>query len=186
MVHITDLSRRSTDTFEQIPISRVIETYPQLIGYNTDFYDYVREQTHLCNLDLNLTYPQTGGNFPSIHIKYGQIKHRLGAGQQRRDLQSDPHDLKENVDLATRQWPPPPFNATLTGKVNKFFGCDVRDLVLTYAFNYSLPWTVLAPTFDYLAIPMTVNPLTVSDRHLHVCRILNWHTAPHPSSSLDE
>jgi carboxypeptidase D len=120
-----------------VPITRVIETYPQLIDYNTGFYDYVREQSHLCKLDLNLTYPQTGGKFPSIHIKYGAIGHRLGSGQQlavdqplplgadianrKRALDADATWMEKRVGL-------PPFNSTLTGKINKFFGCDVRDL----------------------------------------------------------
>jgi carboxypeptidase D len=134
----------------------VIETYPQLIGYSTGMYDYVREQAHLCKLDLNLTYPQTGGKFNSIHIKYGQIRHRLGSGQQlsvnqplplgadiarrKRALDEDPEWQEEHVDL-------PPFNTTRTGKINKFFGCDIRDLVLTYAFNYSMVRVTFALVF---------------------------------------
>ena len=29
-------------------------------------------RSHLCGLDLNLTYPQTGGNFPPINLVMGQ------------------------------------------------------------------------------------------------------------------
>jgi carboxypeptidase D len=50
--------------FENIPIVRVIETYPQLINYDTQMYDYLCDQNHVCNFDLNLTYPQTSGEAP--------------------------------------------------------------------------------------------------------------------------
>lgn len=64
----------------------VIETYPQLIGYDPEVFEYFREQyvfksvyhdhpwfikdllfirSHLCGYDYNLTYPQTGGPIPS-------------------------------------------------------------------------------------------------------------------------
>ena len=56
----------------------MIETFPQLIGYDKDVYKYFKEQyglslllvfpcspgffhrSHLCGYDLNLTYPQKG------------------------------------------------------------------------------------------------------------------------------
>lgn len=65
-----------------------LEAYPQLIGYDTEVFEYFRTQcvqrlisncdifnfnvlitrsrSHLCGYDLNLTYPQTGGHFPSL------------------------------------------------------------------------------------------------------------------------
>jgi carboxypeptidase D len=57
--------------FENAPIVQVLETYPQIIGYDPDVLDYFRDQAHLCKLDLNLTYPQQGGHLPSVHIKLG-------------------------------------------------------------------------------------------------------------------
>jgi carboxypeptidase D len=57
--------------FENAPIVQVLETYPQIIGYDPDVLDYFRDQAHLCKLDLNLSYPQQGGHLPSVHIKLG-------------------------------------------------------------------------------------------------------------------
>ncbi|EJD07265.1 alpha/beta-hydrolase [Fomitiporia mediterranea MF3/22] len=51
--------------YEELPMLSIIETYPQLIGYDSEVYEYFKEQTHLCGWDLNLTYPQTG-KFPPI------------------------------------------------------------------------------------------------------------------------
>ncbi|KAJ7675175.1 Alpha/Beta hydrolase protein [Mycena rosella] len=220
--------------FENIPILRVIETYPQLIDYNTDMYDYLREQTHICKFDLNLTYPQTE-KLPYTRIRKGQLPHRLPQ-PTRRDL-GDPEDFMrelherwlalpeaecrrspEERELRRREWVRetfgddadavvaasssassskssksakttksattsksakisktkttaapnstvgipglPPFNTTLTGKMNPFFGCDLRDTAMLYALNYTYPWKQLAYKFDFLDIPYTVNPIS--------------------------
>lgn len=34
----------SNDEFKTLPALSIIETYPQLIGYDTDVYDYFKEQ----------------------------------------------------------------------------------------------------------------------------------------------
>jgi hypothetical protein len=136
-----------------------------------------------------------------VHISYGQIGHRLGAGQQllpvdaplplgadiaKRKRQLEQEDPKW---MTKRQLEPPPFNSTLTGIINPFFGCDIRDLVLTYSFNFSMPWTVLAPAFDYLDVPLTINPIKVS--HLSqpwvgCCVLTCCVVAPASSAPLDE
>ncbi|KAL5537214.1 hypothetical protein ACEPAF_1037 [Sanghuangporus sanghuang] len=51
--------------YEELPMLSVIETYPQLIGYDPEVYEYFREQAHLCGYDFNLTYPQTS-KFPPV------------------------------------------------------------------------------------------------------------------------
>ncbi|PAV20228.1 alpha beta-hydrolase [Pyrrhoderma noxium] len=46
--------------YEELPMLSIIETYPQLISYDPEVYNYFKEQTHLCGYDINLTYPQNG------------------------------------------------------------------------------------------------------------------------------
>ena len=46
----------------------IIKTYPQLIGYDTQVFEYFKEQAHLCSMDINLTWPQTGGKIPQINL----------------------------------------------------------------------------------------------------------------------
>ncbi|KAJ7111801.1 Alpha/Beta hydrolase protein [Mycena epipterygia] len=215
-----------SNLFENIPIVRVIETYPQIIDYNTDMYDYLREQNHICKFDLNLTYPQTE-KLPYTRIRKGQLGHRLPQ-PTRRDL-GDPEGFMrelherwlalpeeerrrspEERELRRREWVRenmgvdedevaavssasssksksktsktskasatatstagipglPPFNTTLTGKMNPFFGCDLRDTALLYALNFTYPWNQLAYKFDYLDIPYTVNPIS-ENMHPH-------------------
>ena len=65
----------------------VIETYPQLIGYDQQVYEYFKEQyvifnirnaatdklfrSHLCGYDLNLSYPQNG-TFPTLNLPFNE------------------------------------------------------------------------------------------------------------------
>jgi carboxypeptidase D len=35
----------------------------------------------------------------------------------------------------------PPFNTTLTGKMNPFWGCELLDTVMVYALNLTYPWS---------------------------------------------
>ncbi|THV05581.1 alpha/beta-hydrolase [Dendrothele bispora CBS 962.96] len=59
-IAIGDGSVGSGQEFELLPAVSVIETYPQIIGYDVDVYKYFKQQSHLCGYDVNLTYPQNG------------------------------------------------------------------------------------------------------------------------------
>ncbi|KAF7320774.1 Carboxypeptidase [Mycena chlorophos] len=200
--------------FENIPILRVVETYPQLVAYDTRMLAYLREQSHLCRFDLNLTYPQKGGKLPYTRIKKGLLAHRLPQpGRRRRsvtgttnpaewvrEFMSELHErwlampeahrarsveereagreafMRELVPqvekrgLTTASAAPtgflpsvpgfPGFDLKLTGKINEFFGCDLRDTMLIYALNHTYPWNQLGFNFDYLDIPFTTNPIS--------------------------
>ncbi|EIN03545.1 alpha/beta-hydrolase [Punctularia strigosozonata HHB-11173 SS5] len=174
-IAVSNPGLQSANEFEFLPISHVVETYPQLIGYDTEVYDYVREQTHLCGFDLNLTYPQTGGKFDTIHPKIGAIGGKLSARSVPEEAPAAPYkhrsfvsELRErastrDAELAgadVEKRVPKGFNATLTGKVNEWFGCDLRDLVLSYAINYTYPWNANFGEFDYLELPYSINPIT--------------------------
>lgn len=58
----------SSDIDSAAPALNIIATYPQIISYDPAVYDYFLEQTHLCGADFNLTYPQTGGKFPTFAL----------------------------------------------------------------------------------------------------------------------
>ncbi|EIW58496.1 alpha/beta-hydrolase [Trametes versicolor FP-101664 SS1] len=57
----------SEAVFEILPTVNTLETYPQLIGYDPEVFEWFREQEHLCGYDLNLTYPQDG-HFPTLQL----------------------------------------------------------------------------------------------------------------------
>ncbi|KAJ7306886.1 alpha/beta-hydrolase [Mycena albidolilacea] len=224
--------------FENIPVVRVIETYPQLIDYDTKMYDYLREQAHICQFDFNLTYPQTGGNLPYTPFTKGQRVPQLNgrALSPSEDFMAEWHERwmalpeeemerwgsePEEMERSRRKWMRetlgededvvgdakskpassssasaskskpkkssktskttaattaapnkfpgiPPFNTTLTGEMNSFWGCDLLDTVTVYALNLTYPWNQLGLTFDQFDIPYTVNPIT-ENLHPH-----NW------------
>ncbi|KAJ7812359.1 alpha/beta-hydrolase [Mycena olivaceomarginata] len=66
-IAIGDRSLGSQATIRHLPILNVIETYPAVIGYDQQVFEFFREQTHLCGFDLNLTYPQSG-HFPTLNL----------------------------------------------------------------------------------------------------------------------
>ncbi|KAG6821213.1 hypothetical protein H0H93_004034 [Arthromyces matolae] len=57
---IGDGSIASGQVFELLPALTIIQTHPQLIGYDQEVYKYFEEQAKLCHYDVNLTYPQNG------------------------------------------------------------------------------------------------------------------------------
>ncbi|CAK5281400.1 unnamed protein product [Mycena citricolor] len=94
-IGVSNPALSEANLFENIPIVRVLETYPQLIGYNTTIYDYFRDQQHLCNFDLNLTYPQTGGKLPYTRILKGLLGHRLPQPGRRRSIDASKDFMEE-------------------------------------------------------------------------------------------
>ncbi|KAG6866596.1 hypothetical protein C0991_002084 [Blastosporella zonata] len=56
---IGDGSIPSGQVFELLPAVTVLQTYPQLIGYDQDVFKYFEDQAKLCQYDINLTYPET-------------------------------------------------------------------------------------------------------------------------------
>lgn len=155
---------RPSDVFENMPIIKVVETYPQLIDYDTEMYDYLYEQWQLCNFDLKVTYPATK-TFPHIVVQKGAMASRLPRpGRRAESKRSASASLLEELEeryaatpeherraapgqLDKRQFPPAPFNKTLTGKINPWWGCDMRDTVLTYALNFTFPWSAFPYCF---------------------------------------
>ncbi|KAJ7024658.1 alpha/beta-hydrolase [Mycena alexandri] len=202
-----------SNLFENIPVVRVIETYPQLINYDIKMYDYLREQAHICKFDLNLTYPQTGGKLPYVRFTKGMLDHTLsqltsralspsedflaglhgrrvllteevrgGSGREPEGMERDRREwtrevFAEDEDVvgsAPNKFPGiPPFNTTLSGEMNPFWGCDLLDTVMVYALNLTYPWNQLGLKFDFFDIPYTVNPIT---ENLHPHDWMNHNT----------
>ncbi|OSD04770.1 alpha/beta-hydrolase [Trametes coccinea BRFM310] len=67
----------SEATCQMLPTVSILETYPQLIGYDSEVFEWFREQEHLCGFDLNLTYPQDG-HFPNLQIANPTDPNRAG------------------------------------------------------------------------------------------------------------
>ncbi|PIL29186.1 hypothetical protein GSI_09235 [Ganoderma sinense ZZ0214-1] len=166
----------SYGTNREIPVITLLESFPELIGYDSDVFNYFKEQHHLCGFDLNFTYPQTGGTFPPQLVASGQIanqtskakKQALFSTSSRKQfiseysahMHSNFDDMKradvfERREEARSQW-----KRDLTGRPNgtidPWYGCDVWQEMWDYAFNFTFPWkNGPLDTFD---IPDALSP----------------------------
>ncbi|KAI0333871.1 alpha/beta-hydrolase [Cubamyces sp. BRFM 1775] len=148
---IGDGTMGSRVVYNELPTLSIIETYPQLIAYDTAVFEYFREQEHLCGYDLNFTYPQDG-RFPTLqYIKpsFGSSmssSSRLNAATWRR-LQ-----LRTVVEHAERAMTERMKRGTAVGKrdlsmrangtIDPWYGCSLYGEMIDYAVNFSLPWSI--------------------------------------------
>ncbi|RPD59090.1 alpha/beta-hydrolase [Lentinus tigrinus ALCF2SS1-7] len=157
--------------FEYVPTLTTIETYPQLIGYDPDVYEFFREQQHLCGYDLNLTYPQNG-HFPTLQFVNPSDPHRseFSAASAKRDFfrktlsrlaSAASASTKRSIDegaVAKRD-----LSMRANGTIDPWYGCFIYDEMIDYAMNFSAPWNVVGNPatldgFDFYQIPDALNP----------------------------
>lgn len=145
----------------------VIETFPQMIGYDPAVYAYFKEQHHLCGYDLNLTYPQMNGTFPTLEdfeptsaTRFANAK-RLGrptASDFLADVASrarlrgittgvplDKRALEEREE--TRSLWHRDLSGRPNGTIDPYYGCYLIEEAIDYALNYSAPWSKLTDNF---------------------------------------
>ncbi|KAI0338858.1 alpha/beta-hydrolase [Trametopsis cervina] len=137
----------SNSEFKTMPTLSLIQTYPQIIGYDTKVYDYFARQAHLCALDLNLTYPQKGGRFPPI---------KLVEGQNRKHPYQ--HDLTFATEVAKRY--EEGSNAYIwrsNRTIDPWYGCYIWDEMVDYAVNFTYPWSQYKD-FDTFDVPDALSP----------------------------
>ncbi|KAJ7933813.1 alpha/beta-hydrolase [Mycena leptocephala] len=155
-------------TFEGVPILNIIETYPQLIGYDPEVFDYFKTQHHLCGYDFELKYPPNGplptlfnpidGGFPSAssnsRLSFKSAWSKLvSLGQDFSLSKRGQEDRREawKRDLSGRP----------NGTLDPTYGCFLFTELVDYALNYSFPWTLGG--FDVYDVPDALNPEVPSD-----------------------
>ncbi|KAF8192021.1 Alpha/Beta hydrolase protein [Mycena galopus ATCC 62051] len=165
-IAVGDGTLGSDAVFEQLSTISTIETYPQLINYDPEVYEYFKTQDHLCGYDLNLTYPQNG-HFPSLvdpfttfasparsdSSKYKSLVATLKAGQvnkatpSRRELERwEERHTAWKRDLAGRA----------NGTLDPWYGCILFAEMWDYALNFTFPWSLGGE--DLYDIPDALNP----------------------------
>ncbi|KAJ6551857.1 Alpha/Beta hydrolase protein [Mycena capillaripes] len=176
-ISIGDGSLGSIAAFEELPTLTTIETYPQLINYDPEVYNYFKTQEHLCGYDLELTYPQNG-HFPTLRDPFERqgapalfaAKNRLkssaatlfNAVQAKGKSKLLPLNRREAVRREERrqEW-----KRNIAGRPNgtldPFYGCFLFEEMWDYAGNFSAPWT--EGGIDVYNIPDALNPEIPSD-----------------------
>jgi carboxypeptidase D len=157
----------SEQVFEILSTTTTLETYPQLIGYNTDVYSYFKEQEHLCGYDLNLTYPQNG-YFPSLNLTLPterNVSDLLLTRKTRFNKQ-----FFTDAQFTKRSHSRGPSKRDLTGRANGtidgWYGCFLYDELVDYALNFSFPWTLQPHSgtdFNVYDIPSALSPPAPQD-----------------------
>ncbi|KAF9244678.1 alpha beta-hydrolase [Melanogaster broomeanus] len=178
-IAIGDGTVASGETFELLPVVSVLETYPQIIGYDTDVLEYFREQTALCGYDLTLQYPQpspfptltfTSGNNPlSSGESSGKYKAKftkqafLLEAQERFATKLTKRDgaLSKRERIRARDVWKRNVAGRANGTIDSWYGCDLYDEMLDYAINFTFPWSLSKSSggmFDVYNIPDALNP----------------------------
>ncbi|GJE99868.1 serine carboxypeptidase [Phanerochaete sordida] len=179
----------SNAEFKVMPTLSLLQTYPQIIGYDTGVYDYFKQQSHLCGLDINISYPQTGGPLPAVNLTPGTNPASQNQTEPDADADKDTKvvQLPQAPSLRTRGFADevayrfarrgaaaaPKIQRRSAGKswkdvaanssgVNPWYGCDVWDEMIDYALNYTYPWSKYEE-FDTFDVPDALYPETSDD-----------------------
>jgi len=173
-IAIGDGSIASAETWGQSAVLSVLETYPQIIGYDPDVFNYFRDQASICGYDLTLQYPQPKpfptlsfipGNNPlsstalykskfTMHELILEAEDRFAAKLAKRD-----RALSNRERIRAREaWKR---DRRAAGTINSWYGCDLYDEMLDYATNFTFPWNMshsVGGVFDIYNIPDALNP----------------------------
>ncbi|KAI0372590.1 alpha/beta-hydrolase [Pilatotrama ljubarskyi] len=149
----------SEAVFEILPTVTTLETYPQLIGYDPEVFEWFREQEHLCGYDLNLTYPQDG-HFPDLQLipptdpnRAGFVDLATGKTAKTHTRMDSARAVRERVGLArvaksstheerTSGVAKRDLSLRSNGTIDTWYGCFLFDEMMEYALNYTYPWNV--------------------------------------------
>ncbi|KAI0792052.1 alpha/beta-hydrolase [Abortiporus biennis] len=158
--------------FQELPTVQVIETFPQLIGWDTEVLEYFREQSHLCGYDVTFTYPETK-KYPTIDpfippsfgdgelLKAFASNRRTAvasAAKKKFNLLSTTERMTRKREERRQNW-----KRDLTGRPNgtldTFYACGLLEELADYAVNFTFPWNITGFNgFDVYNIPDGTDP----------------------------
>ncbi|KAE9404117.1 alpha/beta-hydrolase [Gymnopus androsaceus JB14] len=152
--------------YEELSTVITLETYPEIIGFDPDVFQYFKEQEHLCGYDVNLTYPQKG-IIPTIIDPFSTT-----TSFSESQLQPQPLPRKRSLSrsalsaagsLASRDLDAATRNLTgrPNGTLDPMYGCFLWEEMTDYAMNFTFPWTV--GEFDPYNIPDALRPEVPTD-----------------------
>lgn len=133
----------------------IIETYPQLIGYDPEVFEYFKEQQHLCGFDLNLTYPQ-GGHFPTLNLTLPSERplSALASASTQSRYTKQTFLAEAEARPAKRAGIKAPnqrkrdLSGRANGTIDGWYGCYLYDEMLDYAINYTFPWSAFSSSMS--------------------------------------
>ena len=125
-----------------------MQTYPQLIGFNSTAYEYYVNQWSLCHYNMTLHYPAQAA-YPIMGYPYQvsalaarDYEYKMHELRKLISLMSTSPELKEVVHggvLYRRQSPAPIIISANSSTVDPQYGCGVWASLISYATSLS-PW----------------------------------------------
>ncbi|KAF8967659.1 Alpha/Beta hydrolase protein [Flammula alnicola] len=176
-IAIGDGTYSSEQIFELLPALSVLETYPQIIGYDQDVYNYFKLQTDLCGFNITLTYPQHGiipdVNFTFPTERFIPWKERLSRKSFMKELTRRTAEESKSIALrkreareAERELYKRDLSLRANGTIDPWYGCFLLDMFIDYAINYTFPWNLTDNpgfSFNVYDIPDALNPKVTMD-----------------------
>ncbi|KAG6374652.1 Alpha/Beta hydrolase protein [Boletus reticuloceps] len=168
----------SIEEFLELPVITVLETYPQIIGYDPQVFEYFQEQSTLCGYNLTLQYPQPE-HFPSLNAPVPFSSSGLSIGYDakltKRQLMLEIEDrlvtklrAREGALLARgeRRRARNTWKRNLAGlpngTIDPYYECDLWDEMVDYAVNFTFPWSS-GRLFDPYNVPDALSPEASTD-----------------------
>ncbi|KDR80630.1 hypothetical protein GALMADRAFT_240974 [Galerina marginata CBS 339.88] len=176
-IAIGDGTFTSEPVFELLPALSVLETYPQIIGYDQDVYNYFKAQTAYCGFNINLTYPQNGiipdVNFIQPTQRDIPFAQRMKSSRKnflmeltRRGEEQSRSLVKRDREIEKQAWKRD-LSLRTNGTVDPWYGCFLLDEFIDYALNYTFPWNLTDNpdgfSFNVYDIPDALNPKVARD-----------------------
>ncbi|KIM27100.1 hypothetical protein M408DRAFT_24847 [Serendipita vermifera MAFF 305830] len=152
--------------FVEYSTIQIMQTYPQLFGFDTNVYEYFVEQYNLCGYNLTLSYPSPSP-YPTLRASaflsndpdddgdddeedldaatsdsgdsFKRVKRLLAMYDlEPRGIMDRRHLVGQHHSLRRRARPPP---LSPTGVIDAKYQCHVLENLQDYAENYTVPWT---------------------------------------------
>ncbi|KAH0834740.1 Alpha/Beta hydrolase protein [Lanmaoa asiatica] len=159
--------------FQDLPVTSVLETYPQIIGYDTQVFEYFLEQSALCGYNLTLQYPQPE-HFPTLKAPLpASSSGHSGTYDARFTLKRFVHEVQDRLvaRLKERDGSPLEHGERLSardvwkrdlagranGTIDPWYQCNLYTEMIDYAVNFTFPWS-LGHEFDSYNIPDALSP----------------------------
>ncbi|KAF9028443.1 alpha/beta-hydrolase [Hymenopellis radicata] len=146
-IAIGDGSIASGQVFELLPSLTVIETYPQLIGYDSGVYQYFKEQEESPLRIRRFSLQTSLRMFEFKNRMQAKLSLAFSSDAGKRSLEG--RQVHSARDLSQRA----------NGSIDPWYGCLLLDEYIDYAFNFTYPWNeTLGNGFDVYDIPDALFP----------------------------
>lgn len=130
---------------EEYSVITILQTYPQLINFNSKIYEYFVEQYNLCGYNITLHYPEAA-HYPTLRspVDRRPEKYSLRLTDTRSRLSKIVAVLKdldsETLERMKRQSINDPLIPPLTGTLDPNYGCFLLEEVFDRITSYITPW----------------------------------------------